>query len=179
MKITAVDHKLDLFLVENALPNFLVNRLSISKIINYKFSEATISGKYKRRTVDLPFFEDFLIDRYSRYFTRHFSKLLNQPLICNSYNLWIDEPNFIMTSHVDSDGDPKHVGLQIYLHDSNFDIGTCFYNHDKIRYEFPFKKNTGYLMVNGSDQIHSTKSAVPPDYYRVSLYFWFAKVDLS
>ena len=101
-------------------------------------------------------------------------------------SLWYDPPGF--TSLIHRDFDPfKIVGnnfslpitMQVYLTDSKNDLGTKFYYDEyktKIKYEFPYEINTGYLMVNDWDQWHEMLGPIMPDDTRISCHFIFSNL---
>ncbi len=172
MNIKPIDDHKDLFLVNDAFSNFFLNHLSVEKLLKYDFNTDVISNKYNRKNLKLTFFTKFLIDHYSKVFENRLSKFLNCRLRMKGYNIWLDEEGFFMDRHIDNNGDPV-LGLHIYLNTLENSVGTCFYRNNQLRYQFPYIRNTGYLMINHKNQEHSAGIPVPQGCYRSSVYYWF------
>lgn len=172
MKITAVDYKQDLFLIEDFYSDFLLDKLNNSDFLNYKFEPVIVQGKPVRRNLKLPFFYQLLLHWQSKSNCQQISKFLNQSLSLKNIAVWLDETTYSMDKHLD-DVDHVSIGMQIYLTDGPKNLGTCFYNNDgSIRHQFLYQQNTGYLMINNVNQTHAMTVSVPENYYRVSAYHW-------
>lgn len=169
MKITAIDHKQDLFLIEDFYSDFLLDKLDF---VRYDFDPVLVQGKYTRKNLKIPFLNKLLLNWQSKSNCQQISKFLNQRVSLKNIAVWLDEENYSMDKHLD---DVNHVsiGMQIYLSDGPQNLGTCFYNADgSVRHTFLYKKNTGYLMINNVNQVHSMSISVPKNYHRVSAYHW-------
>lgn len=176
MKITAVDHHKDLFYIEDFYSDFLLNKLNKSDFINYKFEPVIVQGKPVRRNIKLPTFTQFLVNWQSKNNCQQISKFLNQKLSLKNTAVWLDEATYSMDKHLDNINHVS-IGMQIYLTDGPKNLGTCFYNVDgSVRYQFLYKKNSGYLMINNSNQTHAMTVSVPDGYFRVSSYHWITYV---
>lgn len=177
MKITAIDQKKDLYAVDHAFPNFFVNyNLSLNRLLKYDYRKDNVAGRLSRRSIKtpLPILTNFLMDEFGKYFQKKISKVLNYNIKFDAYNLWVDEEDFFMEKHIDSNGDTSRIGLQIYLETVDYNVGTYFYNEDgSLRHYFPFIKNTGYLMLNNQNQAHSAHIPVPKNHFRPSIYYNF------
>jgi hypothetical protein len=71
------------------------------------------------------------------------------------------------------------ISMQIYLSESNADLGTKFYyDREKTmpKYFFPYEINTGYLQINDYDQWHEMNSDIPVDENRISCHFIFSNL---
>jgi hypothetical protein len=56
--------------------------------------------------------------------------------------------------------------------------GTVFYNQDQtVRYTFPYKVNTGYIMLNGPDQYHGVPTTLAEGELRLSSYTYFGPFE--
>ena len=176
MKITAIDHRQDLFLIEDFYSQFLLNKLDNSDFTNYNFEPVVVEGKPVRRNVTLPLFTQVLLNWQSRINCQQISKFLNQRISLKNIAVWLDESTYSMDKHLDGI-DHVYIGMQIYLADGPKNLGTCFYNNDgSVRHQFLYKKNTGYLMINNINQIHAMTVSVPENYFRVSAYHWIEYV---
>lgn len=85
-------------------------------------------------------------------------------LITTSTALWKDHPGFCCGRHTDNV--LLEASMQVYLGDSlDSAMGTMFYPD----YTVPYRKNTGYLMIN-QGQLHGSNS--PTQEMRYSTYTW-------
>lgn len=93
--------------------------------------------------------------------TELFAELNLQP---TSTAFWKDYPGFRCGSH--SDNVLLEASMQVYLADSTDPtMGTTFYPD----YSVPYRKNTGYLMIN-QGQVHGSNA--PTQEMRYSTYTW-------
>lgn len=71
------------------------------------------------------------------------------------------------------------VSMQVYLSESNNDLGTKFYyDREKTqpKYFFPYEINTGYLQVNDYDQWHEMIGDIGNNEDRISCHFIFSNL---
>lgn len=169
MLITPVDDKNNLFLVENVLPTTLLEAIQHEKLLEYKYTR-DFSGHLDRRKLIYdeasPFsrIDNFLTDNINTI-----SKAIGKKLVNLSSNVWMDDPGFNMGIHIDNLG--VTIAMQLYLTKGPIDMGTKFYydNDDTmLRYDFPYKLNCGYIMINDDNQWHGFPK--PSNSYRVSSY---------
>jgi hypothetical protein len=69
------------------------------------------------------------------------------------------------------------ISMQVYLSESENDIGTKFYyDHEKTnpKYFFPYEINTGYLQINDYDQWHEMIGNIGEVENRISCHFIFS-----
>ena len=69
--------------------------------------------------------------------------------------------------------------MQIYLSESQGDLGTKFYyDHEKTKqkYFFPYEINTGYLQINDYDQWHEMIGDIDENENRISCHFIFSNL---
>jgi hypothetical protein len=93
-----------------------------------------------------------------------FSPLADLKLKPKSTAFWKDYPGFYCESHADNV--LLTAAMQVYLGDSaNPDMGTKFHP----TYTVPYRKNTGYLMIN-MEQLHGGNK--PTQELRYSTYTW-------
>jgi hypothetical protein len=94
-------------------------------------------------------------------------------LACDT-GFWLDLPGFSMDTHLDNDG--VYAAMQIYLTENTKSMPTVFYNNDgTVRFIPKYQVNSGYLMLNNSNQWHAMPYTVPDDEYRLTSYTWFYK----
>jgi hypothetical protein len=102
-------------------------------------------------------------------------------------SLWRDTYGY--KSPIHRDFDPQEVkqkgyfnipvSMQVYLSESNNDLGTKFYydyEKTKSKYFFPYKINTGYLQINDYDQWHEMIGQIGKDENRISCHFVFSNI---
>ena len=91
-------------------------------------------------------------------------KKFNTDLRFESVDIWIDNKNYELRSHID-DSSIK-LALQIYLSEDN--IGTSLYNEDKKIKTFTFEPNSGYALLNTKNSFHGIDKIKKDG--RISLY---------
>ena len=80
-----------------------------------------------------------------------------------TFTVWKDTAGYIIREHYDND---SVIGaMQIYLNDAPANLGTWFEEN-----EFPFVKNTGYIMNNQTKLRHGMRYSVPNGITRTSIY---------
>ena len=169
MLITPVDDKNNLFLVENVLPTTLIEAIQQEKLLEYNYTR-DFSGQLSRRVLTYdeasPFskIDNFLTDNISTI-----SNAIGKKLVHLSSNIWMDDPEFHMGIHVDNPG--VSIAMQLYLTNGPKDMGTKFYYENDstmLRYDFPYRLNCGYIMINEDNQWHGFPKISKS--YRVSSY---------
>ena len=171
MKITAVDNLNDLFLVEDFYPQEIIEKVNQTDFLAYKYEPVLVQGQFTRRNLK----SDRFLNKLDTWSNEALSELIKQTdlnLTLLGCGFWLDTENYYMDQHIDA---INHVsaGMQIYIKDSDKSLGTCFYNPDgSVRYQFEYKVNTGYLMINNEHQVHAMTTAVPHNQYRLSVYHW-------
>ena len=84
-------------------------------------------------------------------------------------DIWLDEPGFSMTPHLDNPGVTN--SMQIYLSEDWLTLGTCFYDsNNRQRFQVPYLFNCGYIMKNGPEQYHGAPTVVPAGSHRLHSY---------
>jgi hypothetical protein len=175
MTITPVDKQYNLFLIEDIYPQDLIDQISQVDYMKYDWELQEGQLDWPRRKL-LPHHDSILFELDKHLNTVRFD-------IADSMNghfpeydcwssFWLDYPPYTCKMHTDGD---LPTAMQIYLLDSaEPEHGTVFYNPDEtIRYIFPYKVNTGYLMINGPDQYHGVPTVLPEGQLRLSSYTYF------
>ena len=102
-------------------------------------------------------------------------------------SLWRDIHGYKSPIHRDFDPDEVAqkgyfnipISMQVYLSESNNDLGTKFYydrEKTQIKYFFPYEINTGYLQINDHDQWHEMMGNIGKDENRISCHFIFPQI---
>lgn len=185
MKITQVDSIPDLFLIEDILPSEILDRISKESFLDYQWETQELQQAWKRRKLiphkNSPLAE---IDDYYSKSLDQIAAAANIEFIekfCTS-SFWLDYDDFDVSIHLD--GEDRNfeplMAMQIYLTDGDYQLGTIFY-HDQmgksVRFKFPYKINTGYLMLNNKNQWHGMLNKVPPEHLRLSSYTYFSRFN--
>lgn len=185
MIITQIDDQADLFLIENVLPIELLNKIHNEDVLSYNWEDQRMQSGWKRRKLlpadDSPFNE---IDAYYNMALTAIEEKLGivfEHKHCWS-SFWLDYEGFDCSIHEDGAerGYTPKLAMQIYLTESNDELGTAFYYNqfgDKVRYQFPYKANTGYLQVNHAGQWHGMLNKVPNGHLRLSSYTYFGQFN--
>lgn len=95
---------------------------------------------------------------------------------------WVDMPGFTCSMHTDGHL-PNSMQLFWVAPDETFGTGFYYYKNTRsLRYQFLSRPNSGYIMLNHSDedgsqplQWHGMFNPVPSNKYRLSSYFYFYK----
>ena len=101
--------------------------------------------------------------------------------------IWVDKRGFKSLIHRDFDPDEVSqkgyfnipISIQVYLSESNNDLGTKFYydrEKTKPKYFFPYEINTGYLQINDYDQWHEMIGDIDNNEDRISCHFIFSNL---
>ena len=95
--------------------------------------------------------------------------------------MWHDREGFYFHPHTDNTD--IEISIQIYLdNDVPEYCGTSYFFHGLEKYDnfvniwtSPYKKGSGYLLVNTNTEVHAMCHAVPPGCSRTSLYLNFRR----
>jgi len=175
MKVTAVDSANDLFSVEDIFPAELLD-------INLENLPWQDVPDYPRQMIETSEVDQshvfYKMRQHLQSQEEYWSKHFGNDIIIQEPRIWFDEPNFHMEGwHIDGDESAGHISphgaIQIYLSEAKGQPGTTFYNMDEsIRYEFPYKINSGYVMKNHLQQRHGAEKNTTNE-KRLSLYCGF------
>lgn len=181
MKIYPVDNQKDLFVVEDILPADLIEEINTQDFWGYAWEDQQMQSGWRRRK--LTFSDESPLAKIDPCYNElldQIEEVANVKFIhkhCQS-SFWLDYAGFDCSIHEDGAerGYTPLMAMQVYLTESSDDLGTVWY-HDQqgnsIRYAFPYKKNTGYLMLNHSGQWHGMLNKVPENHLRLSSYTYF------
>jgi hypothetical protein len=172
MNITAVDNIVNLFRVDSIYPQELLAEFAAIDHLQTDWRKEDWQAKYPRRR--LIYAPDSIYAQLELCIRAHLpliSKNIGLDITACDTGFWLDLPGFSMTSHLDNLG--VSSSMQIYLNVNDSVLGTVFYNPDgSIRYQSPYTENTGYIMINGPQQMHGMSNPVPTNSYRISSYTW-------
>ena len=193
MNIQLVDNMKDLYSISNVFDIELLDRLHSTDLYVYNWERENMQKDLLRckLTYDK---EDILneLDQSinSKENLQQVSEVCGQKVYRVSSIFWLDKPGYIITNHPDN----PQVGsvIHIYLWPNDKSLGTIFYhnkadefeldnkgswefpkdeniNNLKLRKQFDYIVNTGYIMKN-KFQIHGMTIPVPENSTRFSLY---------
>lgn len=171
MIIEPVDNNLDLFLVKDFYPEDLLEEFSKSDHTAIDWNKESWQEQYPRRRLkNIGIYKK--IDEYVKTQQQLISQKIKLEFLSCDTGFWLDEPGFSISPHLDNEG--VYASMQIFLNINKLSLGTVFYNNDNsIRYAAPYILNTGYIMINGTDQWHGMEVSVPENTYRICSYTWF------
>ena len=179
MIVTSVDKQYNLFLVENIYPQDLLDQVNQENFLDYKWELQEGQLDWPRRKL-LPDDNSVLLqlDKHLNNVRYDIADALNghfPEYDCWS-SFWLDYSPYNCKMHLDGD---LPIAMQIFLLDNaGPEHGTVFYNPDKTeRYTFPYKVNTGYIMLNGPDQYHAVPTTLQPGELRLSSYTYFGPFE--
>lgn len=186
MKITAVDSKNDLFTVENIIPEVLIDDIDKLPLLDLPWETQAMQENWPRRKLlsdqipELCKFDSFL----QTDFLDSVEAALNIEFINKTAfsSFWLDLQGFDCAVHEDGAerGYTPYMAMQLYLTECSDSLGTVFYHDSKgkeVRYAFPYKRNTGYIMLNHPGQWHGMLVKVPVDHLRLSSYTYFGQFE--
>ena len=179
MFVSSVDNFNDLFQIQNFVPEYLSTQILSTPWQDLPYESAYKQSSWARRSIlseNLPWIEQWHDHIYSIW--KDLEHQVGRPL--EDYHKdtvwWLDEPGFICNIHTDGE---LEGSLQMYWV-GNTNLGTTFYNFKnkhKIRHQFDFVPNCGYVMMNMADsngyrhlQWHGMLTPVPENTYRLSSY---------
>ena len=173
MNITAVDSTANLFRVDSIYPQELLAEFAAIDHLQTDWRKEDWQAEYpRRRLIYAPDSIHAQLENCVRAHLLSISKNIGLNIVACDTGFWLDLPGFSMIPHLDNPG--VSSSMQIYLKVDNSALGTVFYNPDgSIRYQSPYTENTGYIMINGPQQMHGMSNPVPANSYRISSYTWF------
>lgn len=176
MNIVAIDSRLDLFSVTNIYPKNLLHKIQSIEIKSLDLQQEEMQsdwpGRFRVKTESHSVFSE--IDLYIKSRLEDIANITDTNLMACDTGFWLDTEGFTTNMHLDNDR--VFMAMQVYLTDHFIQMGTEFYNSDNsIRYKSDYSRNSGYLMVNNENQLHSMLTPVPKGHYRLSSYTWFFK----
>ena len=174
MLITPVDDKNNLFLVEDIYPSSLIDAIQQEKLFEYERTPVEWQEHKPRRKLIYSDASPFAqIDRFLGDNLNVISKAIGKELVNLTTDIWMDDPGFNMGIHLDNPG--VKIAMQLYLSKGPENAGTKFYHKndfDALRYDFPYRLNSGYIMINNDEnQWHGFP--IPRNAYRLSSYTYF------
>ena len=174
MKITPVDSKNDLYFVENIYPqNLLDDLLSLDHLATPGSAEE-LQENYPRKKLAHTYDTYEVFNKYVQSLQTNIEQSLGFEFLSCDTAFWLDLPGFDMESHLDNDG--VYAAMQIYLSENTKPMPTVFYNtNGSVRFIPKYQVNSGYLMLNNSNQWHAMPYTVPDNEYRLTSYTWFYK----
>ena len=170
MQIKPVDQGNDLFLVTDVIQTQTLEHLHQINLNSYKHHGAYMQEDSLRRELETEtdeFFHKVTADINCQNNRDKFSEVLNYDVKDIGVSYWWDTPGYTIGIHNDQEWIDRV--LQIYLWPNHADLGTVFYQGDKIRYAFKYIPNTGYLMLN-QGQRHGMTTPVPINTIRLSAH---------
>ena len=173
MNITAVDSTANLFRVDSIYPQDLLAEFAAMDHLQTDWRKEDWQADYpRRRLICAPDSIYAQLENCVRAHLPFISKNIGLDAAACDTGFWLDLPGFSMGPHWDNVG--VSSSMQIYLNANDYALGTVFYNPDEsIRYQSPYTENTGYIMINGPQQLHGMRNPVPANSYRISSYTWF------
>lgn len=184
MIITAVDDQQDLFLIEDILPIELINQIQQEQFWEYPWEKQEMQLDWARRKL---ISNGTLLEKIDIEYNRLLDQIAQATNIefTNKFcwsAFWLDYKGY--TCDIHEDGAERNysplMAMQIYLTESDDELGTVWYKDSQgttIRYQFPYKINTGYLMLNRPGQWHGMLNQVPKDHLRLSSYTYFGQFN--
>lgn len=182
MNITAIDSVPDLFFVENVVDLDLIKDINKEDLWSYPWEIQAQQNGWKRRKLLIP--ESSPLNEVNNLIMKTVSLIETTANIVLEHHrthtiFWLDYEGFCVDIHEDGDdrGYTPTLALQTYLTESSDNLGTTFY-HDKfgksVRFEVPYKINSGYLLLNHPGQWHGMPNSVPKGHLRLSAYTYFS-----
>ena len=177
MIITPIDDQNNLFAVENVYSAELIAEIQTLDLMLYPNK---IAGEQDGRRRKLVFGSRDILHQLNVETTANLEKISEAIGILiggNDAHVWLDHDQFKMDIHLDNPG--VDVVMQVYLIPNISTIGTKFYysndpdlepDLNKIRHDFPYIVNTGYIMINAPEQFHGIPYSMPKDTLRCSSY---------
>jgi len=175
VQITPVDSDNNLFKIENVFDTDLVQQILATDWLNIHWHRQEGQENWARRRLDntaLPW-----IATWDQQINQAWESIQQQigisivPYFGTAF--WLDEDKFICPIHTDGE-------LPGSLHMNWIGPATAFYwykDSKSLRYQFEAQPNTGYIMVNQSDNTEYRKllwhgMLTPVKNFRVTSYTW-------
>jgi|TARA_B100001094_G_C17713723_1_gene568588 hypothetical protein len=172
LNIEPVDNKLDLFQVSHLLPDDLLVELSKLPLETVPFTKQEWQEDWDRRLL-VPT-QGSVLESIAEYYDSKKSdigKFTGLDITKIDTRFWFDYEGFTCNRHTDNEG--VDYVMQIFLSEASTNLGTVFYEDDKVRKAFEFTKNSGYIMFNNKGQTHGMEQKVPKDMQRLTSYSYF------
>lgn len=181
MIIKPVDDELNLFRVEQAVDQQLVDKILSTNWLNMPWQRQEGQENWRRRRIDnsaLPWIAEW--DSAMQKVWPNLEQQLGIPV--HGYTgtaFWLDEPGFTCSMHTDGE---MPGSLHLTWIGSKPTHGTAFYwykDPNALRYQTPMQPNAGYIMINRRDENdylkllwHAMLTEVPADSFRITSYTW-------
>jgi hypothetical protein len=180
MKITPLNEDNTLFMVENVYPSEIIAECQQQNIDDIQW-ESLGEGQYSQAHIprrqlicNLPHVFARL-GNYVRSYIPLIQNAVNRPIQIASTRVWADYPGYKIDRHIDNDS--VYVTMQVYLNDTDAELGTSFCDNINGPYQhtIPYKANFGYLAVRTKNNYHGLTTPVPKNFIRLSSCSWFWK----
>ena len=193
MEIKAIDSREDLFQIKDVLSNEIMDKLSKVELEDVHWKRGEWQEDKERRLLDVKpgsIFEQ--IEKEINSQAESIGKSIGRNIKNITAIFWLDTPGFHFPLHIDNPA--VKIAFQLYLKDCD-GAGTIFYtpkdseikikddyqhwhyrpedgNYDDgpLRHAFSCVKNTGYIMLNGYNQLHGVPGTLGKDDLRLSAY---------
>ena len=181
MTVTPVDNNFNLFQINNFVPESLVEKILHTNWLSLPYDRENLQTAWHRRLITnsaIAWLWEWqtLLETAWKNMIKQMGPHAWPDRTYPSSTFWVDEPGFNCAVHTDGE---LPGAVQIYWIGQP-DQGTVFYhnkNAKDTRYQFEFKSNSGYAMVNlptqGGYRIlqwHGMTAPIQPNTYRVSSY---------
>lgn len=180
MHITAVDNYGDLFAVIDVVSAELQKKILSTPWLDLKFVRQVGQESWPRRKIvdtEIPWLDQWN-QEISEFWTQLEQALQVKLLPYTGTAFWLDEPGFSCPLHTDGEM-PGSLHLNWIGHQ---DLATTFYHYqtsNSLRFQQPFRPNSGYVMTNSADetgyrklQWHGMLCPVPANTFRLTSYTW-------
>lgn len=184
MRITAVDNDNNLFAVDTIFSADLVEKIIATDWPNLPWQRQPGQEKWARRLIE--HHSLVWIAQWHAQLQQHWHTIgqtVNRELSCYMGTaFWLDEPGFTCPLHTDG---MMPGSMQLTWIDASRACGTAFYwykNKNSLRCQFSSTPNTGYIMINSSDENyqqllwHAMLTPVPENTFRLTSYTWIQPV---
>ena len=163
---------MDLFEVSLLLPDDLLVELSKLPLDTVPFTKQEWQEDWNRRLL-VPTQGSVLESIVEYYDSRKsdIGKSIGLDITKIDTRFWFDYEGFDCGRHIDNDG--VDYVMQIFLSEAPPNLGTVFYEDDRVRKAFKFTKNSGYIMFNNKGQTHGMEQKVPKGVQRLTSYSYF------
>lgn len=189
MQITPVDQDNNLFEIVDLVPQSLVNKITQTPWLTLAYHMEPSNRNLRRRVHN-----DQLmwIDEWHKCIDQVWDSIVEHTgcdhleyfnLDGSATGFWVDLPTYTCPIHTDGE---LPGAIQMYWIGASQDLGTawyCYKQPDKVRHQFKFNTNTGYLMINQPEsngyrklQWHGMLTPVPENSFRVTSYSWLTNI---
>jgi hypothetical protein len=191
MKITPIDDTNNLYKVEDAISEELMNELSEINLLDIPWKKPKWQEHWERREIQHE--RNDVLTAVVHEINSHAKQVgeaVGLPVKEINSRFWLDTEGFDCHPHIDNPA--VIIAFQLYLVDCD-NMGTVFYHLDEeqvtttddeqqwhwnpgehpppeVRHTFEFKKNTGYIMLNNKTQLHGVPTKLEKGMLRLSAY---------